>query len=138
MEKPRLQAYSLYTSIAEKFEAIVSLGYANSRYKDFYDIYILINKYQFEEAILTEVVQRVFEHRGTTLDDIVAFEDGFTQDERRIKGWNGFSKKKSAIIQVDFLTVIDAIKVFIAPILNEVDLKKKYKRIWNPQFKKWI
>ena len=41
MESPRVNAYSLETSIAEKLEAIIHNGYFNSRYKDFYDIYDL-------------------------------------------------------------------------------------------------
>ena len=41
---PRIFAYSLYSSVAEKFEAIVSLGYDNSRFKDFYDLYVLPTK----------------------------------------------------------------------------------------------
>lgn len=38
MELPKINAYSLETSIAEKLEAIIRNGYLNSRYKDFYDI----------------------------------------------------------------------------------------------------
>lgn len=43
MDAPKVYAYSIPSVIAEKFEAIVSLGNANSRYKDFYDIYMLVN-----------------------------------------------------------------------------------------------
>ena len=43
MDAPKVYAYSIPSVIAEKFEAIVSLGNANSRYKDFYDIYMLAN-----------------------------------------------------------------------------------------------
>ena len=45
MKPPRVNAYSLESSIAEKLEAIVHNGYLNSRYKDFYDIYIITSKY---------------------------------------------------------------------------------------------
>lgn len=41
MEVPEIYAYSIYSVIAEKFEAFVSLGLVNGRYKDFYDIYVL-------------------------------------------------------------------------------------------------
>lgn len=47
MEPPRVNAYSLETSIAEKLEAIIHNGYLNSRYKDFYDIYVLSKTYEF-------------------------------------------------------------------------------------------
>lgn len=45
MEVPEIYAYSIYSVIAEKFEAFVSLGFANGRYKDFYDIYVLAERY---------------------------------------------------------------------------------------------
>ena len=48
MDAPEIYAYSVSSVIAEKFEAIVSLGDANSRYKDFYDIYILAGRYNLE------------------------------------------------------------------------------------------
>ena len=47
MEAPRINVYSLESSIAEKLEAIIHTGYLNSRYKDFYDIYVLSGKYGF-------------------------------------------------------------------------------------------
>ena len=53
-ENPRVYAYSLSSSIAKKFEAIVSLGYDNSRFKDFYDIYILLGKYDIDGSELME------------------------------------------------------------------------------------
>ena len=48
MEAPKIYAYSIPSVISEKFEAIVSLGDANSRYKDFYDIYILAGRYDLD------------------------------------------------------------------------------------------
>ena len=74
MEVPKIYAYSLNSVIAEKFEAIVSLGYANSRYKDFYDIYILAINYDFDGSELKRAIEETFHHRQTGFDDIVAFE----------------------------------------------------------------
>ena len=48
--------------IAEKFEAFVSLGLVNSRYKDFYDIYILINKFDLSGYELKEAIKETFSH----------------------------------------------------------------------------
>ncbi len=45
MEAPRVNAYSLESSIVEKLEDIVKNGFLNSRYKDFYDIYVLSEKF---------------------------------------------------------------------------------------------
>lgn len=43
--------------VAEKFEAIVKLGMANSRMKDFYDLWVLAQKFQFESATLAAAIQ---------------------------------------------------------------------------------
>ena len=62
MDVPEIYAYSIYSVIAEKFEAIVSLGTVNSRYKDFYDIYMLTNRYSIDAIELKDAVQETFEH----------------------------------------------------------------------------
>ena len=68
MEVAEIYAYSISSVISEKFEAIVSLGDANSRYKDFYDIYILADRYDLDGTELREAVRETFEHRGTGFD----------------------------------------------------------------------
>lgn len=82
-ESPKVYAYSLSSSIAEKFEAIVSLGYDNSRFKDFYDIYILSGKYDIDGSELMEACKETFGHRHTSFCDIVAFEDDYASDSVR-------------------------------------------------------
>lgn len=81
--KKVLYAYSIYSVIAEKFEAIVSLGLANGRYKDFYDIYVLADRYGLDGTELKNAIVETFTHRGTGFDDIAAFEDDFTEDATR-------------------------------------------------------
>lgn len=83
MPVPDIYAYSIYSVIAEKFEAIVSLGNANSRYKDFYDIYILAKHYNLEGEELRKAVNENFKHRETDFYDIVAFESEFMKSEMR-------------------------------------------------------
>lgn len=99
MEIPIIYAYSLASAVSEKFEAIVSLGYANSRLKDFYDIYILLCNFNFDGNELCEAVKETFSHRGTQLDDIVAFENDFAKDTTRRNRWNAFVKKHETIFR---------------------------------------
>ena len=72
----------------------MSLGDANSRYKDFYDIYILAIRYQLDGRELKEAIRETFVHRGTGFDDIVAFEDGFAEKELHQSRWKAFLIKK--------------------------------------------
>jgi len=74
---PEIYAYSISSVIFEKFEAIVSLGDANSRYKDFYDIYILADRYDLDGTELKEAVKETFDHRGTGFGDIFASRNDF-------------------------------------------------------------
>lgn len=64
---PKLRAYPLYTVVAEKFQAMVWLGIANSRMKDFYDIWIIMQKFSFEGQVLSQAVEATFARRKTPL-----------------------------------------------------------------------
>ncbi len=63
---PTVNTYSLETTIAEKIDAILSLMEFSSRMKDYYDIYYLANKFDFDGATLTEALKKTFENRGRT------------------------------------------------------------------------
>ena len=58
---PHLRAYPVETVVAEKFEALVTLGVANSRLKDFYDLWVISRTFELRRAALVEAVQRTFE-----------------------------------------------------------------------------
>ena len=115
---PHIYAYSLYSSVAEKFEAIVSLGYDNSRFKDFYDLYILATRHDFDGKLLSEAVRETFDHRKTGLTDLVAFEPGFADDPLRKSRWTAFMKKKQAMIPVSLEETIRIIQAFLTPIIS--------------------
>lgn len=72
MEVPEIYAYSIYSVIAEKFEAFVSLGFANGRYKDFYDIYVLADRYDLNGMELKKAMLNVeFEETMQLLKDLL-------------------------------------------------------------------
>ena len=62
---PRVLAYPRETVVAEKLEAILSLGPTNSRMKDYYDLRLLAARFDFEAAVLIAAVRATFAHRGT-------------------------------------------------------------------------
>lgn len=137
MEVPKIYAYSLNSVIAEKFEAIVSLGYVNSRYKDFYDIYILASNYDFYGDELKKAIEETFHHRQTGFDDIVAFEKGFADDAIRKSRWNSFNKKKKAMESVGFGTAVDMIKDFLQPIVEKIVDNVEMNTQWIAKKKDW-
>lgn len=133
MESPRVNAYSLETSIAEKLEAIIHNGYLNSRYKDFYDIYVLSKKYVFYYAELRNAVIQTFENRKTPMTmDSAAFSDEFLNDPVHQTRWKSFLKKKKALIQVSMSDAMDWIKAFVRPLFEGTE-----KTRWNPEKGNW-
>ena len=119
MEAPRVNAYSLESSIAEKLEAIVKNGFLNSRYKDFYDIYVLSEKYPFNYKKLNNAVTETFTNRHTHITmDTPAFSNEFLSDSMHQTRWNSFLKKKKALIQVSMNDAISRIRTFVTPLLT--------------------
>ena len=92
---PRLRAYPRETVIAEKFEAIVSLGFINSRMKDFHDIWVLSEHFAFERDALAAAIRATFERRGTELPIAVppGLGDEFAADALKATQWTAFLRR---------------------------------------------
>ena len=138
MEVPHVYAYSIYSVIAEKFEAFVSLGLANGRYKDFYDIYVLAGRYNLNGRELKNAIVETFTHRGTGFGDIAAFEDGFTKDETRQRRWRAFIKKKKALVKVEFEETMQLLKELLLPIVDLIHNNHSFEQIWSKETKSWM
>ena len=137
MDIPEIYAYSIYSVIAEKFEAFVSLGLANGRYKDFYDIYVLASRYDLDGEKLKEAIVETFNHRKTGFEDIVAFEEGFTDDVIRQGRWNAFIKKKKTLINIGFEETMQLLKELLLPIVNSINGNNSFDRMWSKDTKNW-
>lgn len=138
MEVPEIYAYSIYSVIAEKFEAFVSLGLANGRYKDFYDIYVLADSYNLDGMELMKAIVETFTHRETSFDDIAAFDDDFTKDETRQGRWRAFIKKKKALVKVEFEEIMRLLKELLLPIVDSIHNDNSFEQTWNKETKSWM
>lgn len=137
MEIPSVNAYSIYSAIAEKFEAIVSLGRYNSRYKDFYDIYAISQKHTLNGSDLYNALVETFNHRNTSFNNIVAFSDDFINDPSLDKKWESFKKKKQVNQDIDFKTVITHNMKLLLPVVEAILNEQTFKRNWNATLKDW-
>jgi Nucleotidyl transferase AbiEii toxin, Type IV TA system len=92
---PRIRTYPRYTVVAEKFEAIVSLGMANSRLKDYFDLWVLLTTQDFDPVLLQTAIAATLERRQTTLpaSTPVGLTSAFGADEQKIKQWRAFIAK---------------------------------------------
>lgn len=95
MPQPTLRAYPVYTVVAEKYQAMVSLGIANTRMKDYFDLWILARHATMDRTILASAIQATFERRATPipLDTPVALSPVFAADLMKQQQWKGFLSK---------------------------------------------
>ena len=137
-EIPRIYAYSLCSSAAEKFEAIVSLAYDNSRFKDYYDLYVLATTHDFNGDEIVEAVRETFENRHSSLNEIVAFEKDFADNPLRQTRWNAFVKKKKALLPITLQETIVMIQRFMLPVANSVLSNSMFEAIWSHEQQSWL
>lgn len=135
MSSPKIQAYSLESVVAEKLEAILKNGFLNSRYKDFYDVYVLSQEYPFLYQKLYQAVVETFTNRKTPLTmDTIVFRPEFTEDNQHQARWKSFLGKKKAIMKVSLTEVINRIQIFSKPLLDKPDYVPS---LWNPKEGNW-
>ena len=123
-DAPMVNTYSIETTVAEKIDAILSLMEFSSRMKDYYDIYYLANKFDFDGATLTEALKKTFENRNHNFT-IEQFERmlEFHSDDAMQKKWKAFIKKINTKTD-DFETVLKTIKLFLAePFIATMETK---------------
>lgn len=127
---PMVNTYSIETTVAEKLDAILSLMEFSSRMKDYYDIYYLANKFDFDGAILTEALKKTFANRNH-LFTIEQFEQimTFDNDVAMQKKWKAFVKKINTETD-DFKIVLDTIKKFLEEPFTAVIDNKEYSKRW--------
>ena len=113
---PRLRAYARETVIAEKFQAMVALGRANSRMKDFYDIWLLSQSFPFDDDRLARAIAATFERRETEIpaDLPDALTPAFAEDEQKQRQWNAFLENV-ALRPGSLADVITSVARFIMP-----------------------
>lgn len=113
---PRLGAYARETVIGEKFQAMVALGRANSRMKDFYDIWLLSQSFPFDDDRLASAIAATFERRETEIPAELpdALTPAFAEDEQKQRQWNAFLENV-ALRPGSLADVITSVARFIMP-----------------------
>ncbi len=132
---PKLLTYPRESVIAEKFEAIVSLGQANSRMKDLHDIRSLAREFSFEGGPLSEAVATTFKTRGTELPggEALVFTSEFFGNDDKKKQWAAFcNKNRTYITELPLETVCREIETFLRPILEGLRGSERIKMLWRP------
>lgn len=135
---PVVNTYSLETTIAEKIDAILSLMEFSSRMKDYYDIYYLANKFDFDGEVLTEALKKTFENRGHAFT-IEQFEQvmRFADDSAMQKKWKAFCHKIDTQTD-DFNTVLKIIEMFLTKPFTVAVKSEEFTEKWSVSDGEWI
>lgn len=119
MPAPHLLAYPPETVIAEKFEAMVKLGLANSRVKDYYDVWALLTTLEFDQERLASAIRATFERRGTVLPlgTPDALTSTFAEDDARKSQWRAFTQNVERVAPTLDVVVAD-LEVRLMPVIR--------------------
>ncbi len=136
-DSPTVSTYSLETTVAEKLDAILNLMEFSSRMKDYYDIYYLANKFDFDGATLTEAMRKTFENRNHKFT-IEQFEQmcEFGSDAAMQKKWKAFCRKIDTKTD-DYNTVLKTIKEFLNEPFMMVLNGTVFSNYWSALNSRW-
>ena len=134
---PMINTYSLETTVAEKIDAILNLMEFSSRMKDYYDIYYLANKFDFDSALLAEAMKKTFANRNHSFT-VEQFEQvmAFDGDEAMRKKWKAFCRKTD-IKTDDYSTVLKAIRSLLSEPFAAAVEGRNYVKRWSGSENKW-
>ena len=131
---PRLRVYPRETVVAEKVEAMVQLGLANSRMKDFYDLVILSRMFEFDGDLLVRAIRATFERRRTPLPAglPVALTPAFGEDALKRTQWSAFVRKSGSEEIGSLVEVIASIARFVEWPLAAAASASPFSARWLP------
>lgn len=114
MSVPRIRAYSMESVVAEKIEAMVSLGLLNSRMKDFYDVWFLARTFKFQSATLRAAIIGTFAKRGTTRSEellLTLFTELADSHSKQVQ-WQAFLTKSRLKAPERFPAILQVLATF--------------------------
>lgn len=134
---PTINTYSIETTIAEKLDAILSLMEFSSRMKDYYDIYYLAMKYDFDGNILCEALKMTFSNRGHQFT-IEQFKEivKYNLNETMLIRWKAFIRKTDIAV-TDFSVVTETLNNFVFEVFEAVISNSKFNKQWKANENKW-
>lgn len=130
--KPKVKVYPPETIVSEKLHAMVKLGIANSRMKDFFDVYALARGHEFDEELLTKAVERTFARRKTAIPERpFALTKEFYADASKQAQWRAFLSKSGVEAPPAFDAIGDTLRAFLSPVLSAARSGVTRKRRWR-------
>lgn len=136
-ESPRILAYQPATAVAEKFQAMIEIGLANSRMKDYHDIWMLSRTLEFDGQDLADAMRATFERRETeppaeTPAELTSEYTGQSETSRMWDTYRKGSPEPVMDLPEDFQEVADAIAAFLMPAAIAAARGAAFGKTWTP------
>ena len=134
------KAYRPVTSIAEKCQFMVESGVFNSRMKDYYDVWFLCNKFQFEGSNLKSAIESTFTRRKTKVpeDPPPALQADFFENSQKQDQWGGFLERNNlSNKELPLKEVVTELRKFLLPVFDSISSGVRFEKKWLPG-KGWI
>lgn len=134
MPAPRLKAYPPETTVAEKLQVMLRLGEANSRMKDFHDIWWLARTFTFDGSTLAQAIAATCERRGTpVLAQPTALMPRFGANPSKTAQWRAFRRRLAPTdCPEEFAAVVEQVTRFLQPVLEALSRGAAFKQAWPP------
>ena len=136
-KEPNIYTYSLESTMAEKFDAILKRMTASSRMKDFYDIYYWSQAFDFEGRVLQEAIFETLQHRGTSYErDSMQQIKAFDQNEFLQNLWSNYNPGLG-LEKPDFSSILVQIDRFIGPVYEAILREDEFFGMWSSKENVW-
>jgi predicted nucleotidyltransferase component of viral defense system len=117
---PNVKVYSIESSMAEKLEAIVSLGAFGSRMKDYFDVWFLIDNHKLDKHRFKKAIDTTFSERNTPVEDFqYIFNKDFKRDKEKEQQWNAFLNRNFIEPEKSFKEIVEEIENYITSIVSK-------------------
>lgn len=134
--EPHLRTYPKESVVAEKLQAMVMLGMANSRLKDFYDLWTLSYQFSFNGELLIEAIQATFAQRQTeiALPRPTALTAEFAEHAEKARQWQAFvSRNKLDVADMSLARLIAELSEFLVPPWQAIATGEPFRATWVPR-----
>lgn len=137
-KSPTVNTYSIETTVAEKLDAMMNLMEFSSRMKDYYDLYYIANKFNFDGAVLTEALRKTFANREHSFtleqfEQVMCFGDDLAMQKK----WKAFVRKINTKTG-DYSTVLKTIRIFLEKPFTAAVENKRFTERWSAANSEWI
>jgi hypothetical protein len=131
--RPRVRAYPRETVVAEKYEAIVEKGMTNSRMKDYYDLWFLSQRFEFDGSLTAAAISATFKRRGTPLPGTVpiGLSTEYASDLSHMRQWSAFFSRISTLTPLDLGHVVTAVRRFLLPPSTAAARAESFDKKWQ-------